>query len=32
VSDHRLERFRALNGLGAKDRVKAGETVKLVVE
>jgi predicted Zn-dependent protease len=32
VSDHKLERFRVLNGLGPKDRVKPGQTVKLVVE
>jgi predicted Zn-dependent protease len=30
VSDHALERFRVLNGLGAHDRVKPGETVKIV--
>ena len=30
VSDHALERFRLLNGLGAHDRVKPGEVVKLV--
>jgi len=30
VSDHALERFRVLNGLGAHDRVKAGEEVKIV--
>ena len=28
--DHGLERFRLLNGLGAHDRVKPGEVVKLV--
>lgn len=32
VSDHKLTRFRVLNGLGPKDRVKAGDEVKLVVE
>jgi predicted Zn-dependent protease len=32
VSDRKLQRFRVLNGLGPKDRVKAGEVVKLVVE
>jgi predicted Zn-dependent protease len=32
VADHKLERFRVLNGLGDKDRVKAGDLVKLVVE
>ena len=32
VSDHKLERFRVINGLGPKNRVKAGEVVKLVVE
>jgi predicted Zn-dependent protease len=30
VGDHRLERFRVLNGLGPKDRVKPGERVKIV--
>jgi predicted Zn-dependent protease len=29
--DHRLERFRALNGLSAGDRLRAGQTVKIVV-
>jgi predicted Zn-dependent protease len=29
-SDNRLERFRVLNGLGANDRLKPGETVKIV--
>ena len=32
VSGNKLERFRILNGLGPKDRVKPGETVKLVAE
>jgi predicted Zn-dependent protease len=32
TSDHSLERFRVLNGLGAHDRLKAGEKVKLAVE
>ena len=32
TSDHSLERFRVLNGLGAHDRVKPGEKVKLAVE
>ena len=32
VGDHRLERFRALNGLGPHDNVKPGEEVKIVVE
>jgi len=32
ISDHPRERFLVLNGLGAQDRVKAGEPVKLVVE
>ncbi len=30
VSDHARERFELLNGLGPHDRVKPGETVKLV--
>jgi predicted Zn-dependent protease len=32
VSDRHAERFRVLNGLGANDKVKPGEMVKLVVE
>ena len=32
VGDHRLQRFRALNGLGPHDNVKPGEEVKIVVE
>jgi predicted Zn-dependent protease len=28
--DHRLERFRVLNGLGPKDEVKPGEQVKII--
>jgi predicted Zn-dependent protease len=32
VTDHRLERFRVLNGLGPKDQVKPGTKVKIVVE
>jgi predicted Zn-dependent protease len=32
VADHRLERFRVLNGLGPHDRLKAGERVKIAVE
>jgi predicted Zn-dependent protease len=32
VSDHRLERFRVLNGLGPRDPVKPGTKVKIVVE
>jgi predicted Zn-dependent protease len=32
TSDRSLERFRVLNGLGAHDRLKAGEKVKLAVE
>jgi predicted Zn-dependent protease len=32
IADHPVERFRALNGLGPKDRVKPGEKVKMVVE
>jgi len=31
-ADHRAERFRVLNGLGPKDRVKPGAKVKIVVE
>ncbi|MGH6995600.1 MAG: M48 family metalloprotease, partial [Stellaceae bacterium] len=30
VTDHRIERFRVLNGLGPKDEVKPGERVKIV--
>ncbi len=30
--DHKLDRFRVLNGLGAHDGVRPGEKVKLVVE
>jgi predicted Zn-dependent protease len=30
VGDHALDRFRVLNGLGPHDRVKPGETVKIV--
>ena len=30
VSDHALERFRVLNGLGVRHRVKPGEEVKIV--
>ena len=32
TSDHSLERFRTLNGLGPHDRLKPGEKVKIVVE
>jgi predicted Zn-dependent protease len=32
VSDHKLERFRVINGLGPHDTVKPGAKVKLVVE
>jgi predicted Zn-dependent protease len=32
VVDHKLERFRTLNGLGPNDRVKPGDLVKIVVE
>jgi len=32
VSDHKLERFRVLNGLGAADKLRASEKVKIVVE
>ena len=31
-SDHPVERFRVLNGLGAHDAVKPGQKVKLAVE
>jgi predicted Zn-dependent protease len=32
TSDHSLDRFRTLNGLGPHDRLKPGEKVKIVVE
>jgi len=32
VSDHKVERFRVINGLSAADRLKPGEKVKMVVE
>jgi predicted Zn-dependent protease len=32
ASDHGLARFRVLNGLGTRDRVKEGDRVKIVVE
>jgi predicted Zn-dependent protease len=32
VSDRAAERFRILNGLGEKDRIKPGDRVKVVVE
>jgi predicted Zn-dependent protease len=32
TSDHSLERFRVLNGLGAHDRLKPGDKMKLAVE
>lgn len=32
ASGHALERFRVLNGLGAHDRLKPGDKVKIVVE
>jgi predicted Zn-dependent protease len=32
ASDHSIERFRVLNGLGPHDRLKPGEKVKIVVE
>ena len=32
VSDHKVERFRILNGLDANERLRAGDQVKLVVE
>ena len=32
ISDHKLERFRVINGLSATDRLKPGEKIKVVVE
>jgi predicted Zn-dependent protease len=32
VADRPAERFRVLNGLGDKDRLKPGDFVKIVVE
>jgi predicted Zn-dependent protease len=32
ASDHSIERFRVLNGLGPHDRLKPGEKVKIAVE
>ena len=32
VSEHRLETFRVLNGLGSKTALKPGQKVKLVVD
>ena len=32
IADRALERFRVLNGLGANDRLSAGDQVKIVVE
>ncbi len=32
ISDHRVERFRVINGLSATDRLKPGDKVKIVVE
>jgi predicted Zn-dependent protease len=32
VADRPAERFRVLNGLGEKDKVKPGDLVKIVVE
>jgi predicted Zn-dependent protease len=32
ATDRPLERFRVINGLGANDRVKPGDKVKIVVE
>src|SRR5215475_5576654 len=32
ISDHFLERFRTLNGIGQQDRLKPGDKVKVVVE
>jgi predicted Zn-dependent protease len=32
IADRAVERFRVLNGLGANDRLSAGDQVKIVVE
>jgi predicted Zn-dependent protease len=32
ISDHKLERFRVINGLSTTDRLKPGEKIKVVVE
>jgi predicted Zn-dependent protease len=32
VADRQVDQFRALNGIGAGDRLKAGSEVKMVVE
>ena len=32
VADRHVERFRVLNGLGAQDKIKPGDVVKVVVE
>jgi predicted Zn-dependent protease len=32
VNDRHVERFRVLNGLGEKDRIRPGDRVKMVVE
>ena len=32
VNDRHAERFRVLNGLGEKDRIRPGDRVKMVVE
>jgi predicted Zn-dependent protease len=32
VADRQVERFRVLNGLGDKSRLKPGDMVKVVVE
>ena len=32
TSDHSIERFRVLNGLGPHDRLKPGDKVKIAVE
>jgi predicted Zn-dependent protease len=32
ANDHQADRFRVLNGLGPHDRVRPGDTVKIVVE
>ncbi len=32
IANHRVERFRVLNGLGQKQKLKPGQKVKMVVE
>ncbi|MEP7030853.1 MAG: M48 family metalloprotease [Pseudolabrys sp.] len=32
ATDHKLERFRVINGLAAHDRIKPGDRIKIVVE